>query len=109
MIIDDLYNNREKRIYTDTSPTLRSERVGLKCIVEEPIAYDEQNGYIRNDGTVGTLTTDGSSPKHNNRVIEYVNIKQATKSGYIRCKVGGDSRLFLPRQQDEEGESADGG
>jgi DNA (cytosine-5)-methyltransferase 1 len=33
MIIDDLYNNREKRIYTDTSPTLRSERVGLKCIV----------------------------------------------------------------------------
>lgn len=22
------------------------------------------------DGTVGTLTTDGSSPKHNNRVIE---------------------------------------
>ena len=36
----------------------------------EPLAYDEQNGYIRTDGTVGTLTTDGSSPKHNNRVIE---------------------------------------
>lgn len=36
----------------------------------EPLAYDEQNGYIRKDGTVGTLTTDGSSPKHNNRVIE---------------------------------------
>lgn len=32
-------------------------------------AYDEQNGYERTDGTVGTLTTDGSSPKHNNRVI----------------------------------------
>ena len=31
---------------------------------------DEQNGYIRKDGIVGTLTTDGSSPKHNNRVIE---------------------------------------
>jgi DNA (cytosine-5)-methyltransferase 1 len=37
---------------------------------EEPLAYDEQNGYVRQDGTVGTLTTDGSSPKHNNRVIE---------------------------------------
>ena len=36
----------------------------------EPLAYDEQNGYIREDGTVGSLTTDGSSPKHNNRVIE---------------------------------------
>lgn len=38
--------------------------------VIEPVAYDEQNGYIRRDGTVGTLTTDGSSPKHNNRIIE---------------------------------------
>ena len=38
--------------------------------VVEPLAYDEQNGYIRKDGTVGTLTTDGSSPKHNNRVVE---------------------------------------
>ena len=36
----------------------------------EPLAYDEQNQYIRKDGTVGTLTTDGSSPKHNNRVLE---------------------------------------
>lgn len=31
--------------------------------------YDEQNNTLRTDGTVGTLTTDGSSPKHNNRVI----------------------------------------
>lgn len=38
--------------------------------VIEPLVYDEQNGYIRQDGCIGTLTTDGSSPKHNNRVIE---------------------------------------
>ena len=31
---------------------------------------DEQNRKIRIDGIVGTLKTDGSSPKHNNRVIE---------------------------------------
>ena len=36
----------------------------------EPIALDEQNECLRMDGAVGTLTTDGSSPKHNNRVIE---------------------------------------
>lgn len=36
----------------------------------EPLALDEQNKCVRTDGTVGTLTTDGSSPKHNNRVIE---------------------------------------
>lgn len=35
-----------------------------------PCAIDEQNQNIRKDGTVGTLTTDGSSPKHNNRVLE---------------------------------------
>lgn len=38
--------------------------------VYEPVAYDEQNDYIRKDSCVGTLTTDGSSPKHNNRVLE---------------------------------------
>ena len=35
----------------------------------EPIALDEQNKCIRKDFTVGTLTTDGSSPKKNNRVV----------------------------------------
>lgn len=30
------------------------------------VAVDEQNKALRTDGTVGTLTTDGSSPKHNN-------------------------------------------
>ena len=43
---------------------------GLEPKVAEPIAYDEQNQYLRTDGCVGTLTTDGSSPKHNNRVVE---------------------------------------
>ena len=42
----------------------------LDGVVDEPVALDEQNGYLRKDGTVGTLTTDGSSPKHNNRVVE---------------------------------------
>lgn len=41
----------------------------LETKIVEPLALDEQNGYVRQDGTVGTLTTDGSSPKHNNRVI----------------------------------------
>lgn len=51
------------------APTVK-ENHGTVTAVCEPLAYDEQNGYIRKDGTVGTLTTDGSSPKHNNRVIE---------------------------------------
>lgn len=47
------------------------------------IAYDEQNKCLRTE-TIGTLTTDGSSPKHNNRVIESkkIKIRQATKNYY---------------------------
>ena len=44
------------------------KRNGQGLIEIEPLAFDEQNGYIRQDGTVGTLTTDGSRPKHNNRI-----------------------------------------
>lgn len=52
--------------------TARYSKMGVtdNYIMAEPMAYDEQNGYIRQDGCVGTLTTDGSSPKHNNRVVE---------------------------------------
>ena len=53
----------------------------MEIISELPLAYDEQNRMLRKDGTVGTLTTDGSSPKHNNRVIvdaEHVRIRRLT-------------------------------
>lgn len=50
-------------------PTLRARDYKGGKLVVEPIAYDEQNQYFRQDGCVGTLTTDGSSPKHNNRVV----------------------------------------
>ena len=54
----------------ENCPTNTSSKFQDNNFVAEPLALDEQNGYIRTDGTVGTLTTDGSSPKHNNRVIE---------------------------------------
>ncbi len=57
---------------------LKRNGQGIIEIVGEPLALDEQNGYIRQDGTVGTLTTDGSSPKHNNRVVENYRIRKLT-------------------------------
>lgn len=51
-------------------PSITSSYFQENNYVAEPIAYDEQNDYIREDGTVGTITTDGSSPKHNNRILE---------------------------------------
>ena len=67
----DAFNKRVNK--SGISPTITTRPEGFKAAilpVVEPLAYDEQNGYIRKDGTVGTLTTDGSSPKHNNRVVE---------------------------------------
>lgn len=66
---EKISNMREMKPRTDgvsnTITTLLKDNY-----VAEPIAYDEQNDYIRKDSTVGTITTDGSSPKHNNRILE---------------------------------------
>lgn len=45
-------------------------------------AVDEQNMRIRTD-TVGTLTTDGSTPKHNNRVLEIERSDCVAKIGQV--------------------------
>ena len=75
-IDEKIGNMREMKPRTDgvsnTITTLLKDNY-----VAEPLAYDEQNGYIHKDGIVGTLTTNGSSPKHNNRVIEPIRL------GYI--------------------------
>lgn len=78
-------------------------------LVLVPFALDEQNMRIRYE-TFGTLTTDGSSPKHNNRVIEpAVKIKQATKEGYIECKLGGVADLSYPDSKTRRGRVQDNG
>lgn len=78
-------------------------------LVMEKVCYiDEQNMNARND-VVWTLTTDGSSPKHNNRVLETVRIKQATKEGYIECKVGGVADLLYPSSTTRRGRVQDNG
>lgn len=73
-------------------------------MVLEVKAIDEQNMCVRDD-TFGTLTTDGSSPKHNNRVL----IKQATKKGYIECKIGGVADLSYPDSKTRRGRVQDMG
>lgn len=76
------YNEMTSRVYSPNglAPTIKTMSGGGAEpkiimgggieIINEPLALDEQNGYVRQDGTVGTLTTDGSSPKHNNRIVE---------------------------------------
>lgn len=92
IIVEHFYVNREPRLYTGNCSTIRAERQGLEVI--EPIAYDEQNGYLRQDGCVGTLTTDGSSPKHNNRIVEPI---------CLNSKVDGKQPSLTDRVYDTNG------
>lgn len=95
----DAFNKRVNK--SGISPTVTTRPEGFKTailVVDEPTAYDEQNGYLRADGTVGTITTDGSSPKHNNRIVEPVaydgfnqNVrKDSSTVGTITSNVGKD-------------------
>ena len=75
----DKMHEISRRVYCSDgiSPTIHTcgggnteIKVALMNNVKEPTAFDEQNRYLRKDGTVGTIMTDGSSPKHNNRIVE---------------------------------------
>lgn len=59
------FNEMTGRVYDKTgiSPSLRTCGGGNT----EVKILDEQNSTIKGNGIVGCLTTDGSSPKHNNR------------------------------------------
>jgi DNA (cytosine-5)-methyltransferase 1 len=62
--------------------------------IEEPNVWDGYNQRIRAEkGTVGTLATDGSSPKHNNRVIEDVRTRKLTPKECYRL-MGFDDEDF---------------
>lgn len=65
-----------------------------RYLVEEPLALDEQNQYIRKDGCVGTIMTDGSSPKKNNRIIQSdLRIRKLTPKECFRL-MGFDDESF---------------
>lgn len=70
---EGVFEKSERHYFPEgLSPTLTcmsgNEKILVPC--DSPLALDEQNKYIRTDGTVGTIMTDGRSPKHNNRVLE---------------------------------------
>lgn len=79
-----------RRVYgvDGIAPTVHTQGGGNQetKILVEPLAYNEQNGYLREDGIVGTLTTDGSSPKHNNRVVEPITDNRFFKQAFETVK-----------------------
>ena len=67
-LVEDFYKNRPVREYSETSPTLRSERIGLKVVTvddQEPTVVasrgrgenNEQHLESRKDGLTNTITS----------------------------------------------------
>ena len=63
------------------------------------LVYDEQNKNVREE-YVETITSDGSTPKHNNRIIE---VKEATKKGYQEAQEGDYVNLQFPNSSTRRG------
>lgn len=55
-VIDDIYSNREPRVYNEYSPTLRSERFGLK--VKEPMIVASRGRYEENPNVLRKVRTE---------------------------------------------------
>ena len=100
-IVEDFYKNRDPRVYDEASPTLRSERTGLK--VAEPFVVASRGRGEKNEqhlepnfsGTTNTLT---SVQKDN-----YVAIKTANKAGYDLATDGDGIDLSYPDSKTRRG------
>ena len=102
-------NPQAGRIYDSDgiSPTMDTCSGGNR-MPKVVVAYDEQNQYIRKDGCVGTIMTDGSSPKKNNRIIEMTDdarvlVREATKKGYAEAAEGDSINLEQPNSTTRRG------
>lgn len=75
----DKMHEQSRRVYgTDgLAPTLLTCGGNLETKVA---IFDEQNKTFVKDGLCNTLTTDGSSPKHNGRVVTFVENKNFPES-----------------------------
>ena len=100
-IVDDTYKNREPRVYTESSPTLRSERSGLK--VAEPFVIASRGRY-NSDGEIeqhlepnltGTTNTLTSVQKDNYVVVNgaKIVIRKLTPKECFRL-MGIDDKYF---------------
>ena len=95
-----IYDDRDSGFGVKTSdicPTQRAERNGLKVIV----ASRGRNPQNPSDRTPGADTEQRLEPT--------IKIKQATKEGYIECKLGGVADLSYPTSKTRRGRVQDNG
>lgn len=97
LIIDDIYKDREARVYDDVSPTMRSGHDTMK--VAEPQPYDENYPHVR----------EFDSKEEADAYIESLRIPQATKQGYIEVPPGSVFDASYPDSKTRRGRVQEGG
>ncbi len=114
-VIDDIYKNRNPRVYNKTSPTLRTECSRLK--VAEPVIVASRGRDLdnpsrrtiggnlkqrleqRNDGVTNTITT----VQKDNYVAEPIRIRTANNLGYDIAENGDGIDLAYPKSNTRRG------
>lgn len=70
---------------------------------------DIYNKSMRTDKCCGTITANGNTSTTHCGTFGIVQIKQATKDGYIECKLGGVADLSYPESKTRRGRVQDNG
>ena len=96
-IVDDMYKNRPERFYEDKSPTLRSERSGLKVVVQKDsliVPEATKKGYVEvqpNEGVdltfINSKTRRGRLMKDKSNCLTATNYDYCWYNGYICRKL----------------------
>lgn len=110
-VVDDMYKNRELRVYGKTAPTLRSERTGLKVVEPFVVASRGRNPDNPSDRTTGAPTEQRLEPKYDgttNTITtvqkdNYVAVRTANKTGYDVAKDGDGVDLAYPKSTTRRG------
>ena len=114
--------HREMELRTDgVSNTLSTVQKDNYICEKSIVAMRGRNPDNPSDRTVGSPTEQRLEPnsqgicntltsvQKDNLVVESVKIKQATKDGYVECKIGGVADLSFPRSTTRRGRVQDNG
>ena len=117
----DVTENFNRGLYPDMSRTVKAVKNDAGCIERQIVhmrgrnpdnpsdrtagATTEQRLEVNSEGICGTITT----VQKDNVVMETIKIKQATKDGYVECRVGGVADFSYPGSKTRRGRVIDGG
>ena len=120
-IYTDVTENFNRGLYPDMSRTIKAVKNDAGCIERQIVASRGRNPDNPSDRTAGMPTEQVLEPnvdgvcnalttvQKDNMLMETVKIKQATKDGYVECRIGGVADLSYPESETRRGRVIDGG